>query len=311
LQHEVNTWVRVAGTGLASIALLAVAIRAAGSVSGEREKQTLEGLLASPLDSRDIIWGKWVGSVLCVRALWFWLLVTWGLGVLMGGLSPIAVPFLVLAWLAYAVTFAQVGLFFSTASRSSTRATVWTLLVLTAVCFGHWMPWMCCLLGSVWRAGSGTGTEEVWRFQFGLTPPFALAALSFYRLDFDAGNWGRGMGEEMLRMIFHCVLGAVIWGVAGLFLWASNQSYFRVKLNRDPEWLTTTSPGVPPAASPEMAETPMAEHSTIPAVPRGAVLVKEEWEKPPAPDASRVVLLDETWEYPRAPRRDDGGGSGP
>jgi ABC-type transport system involved in multi-copper enzyme maturation permease subunit len=310
LHRQVNMWVRAAGTGLATVALVAVAIRAAGSVSGEREKQTLDGLLASPLDSRDILWGKWVGSVLCVRGLWFWLFVIWGLGVLMGGLSPFAVPFLAGAWLCYAATFAQVGLFYSMASRSSMRATVWTLLVLTAACFGHFLPWLFCIFNPA-GMGPGAGADEIQRFQLGLTPPFSLGLLAFGQWEFDPSGGGlNGRGaEESIRLTFHCVLGALIWGVAALFLWASNQSYFRVKLNRDPEWLTTTSPGVPQVAPPPLTETPLAEQA--PSVPRGAVLVKEEWDRPPAPDTSRVVLLDETWEEPRQPRREGEAGSGP
>jgi ABC-type transport system involved in multi-copper enzyme maturation permease subunit len=277
-QREANVWVRIAGTGLASIALLGVAVRAAGSVSGERERQTLDGLLASPLDSREVFFGKWVGSVLSVRWLWTWLLLIWGMGCFMGGLLPFAVPLLVAAWLAYAAAFAQVGLFFSMASRSSMRATVWTILVLAGVCFGHWLPWMCCGFGMM-MTGPGSGAEEIIRFQAGLTPPVALAMLAFCHWDFHFASGPAG--DEMIRMVFHSGLGVIIWGMAALFLWASNQNYFRVKMNRDPEWLTTANRGpTPPRLPDRLAETELAEG----AAPRGA------------------VLLDETWEAPRAPR---------
>jgi hypothetical protein len=296
--------VRLAGTGLASIALLAVAIRAAGSVSGEREKQTLDGLLASPLDSGDIYVGKWVGSMLCVRWWWVWLFAVWGLAAFMGGLSPAAVPLLVVAWLAYAAAFAHVGLFFSTASRSSMRATVWTLMVLLGVCFGHYLPWMCCLFNPMLWGPSG-GADEIARFQGGLTPPVALAFLAFCRWDFT--GWMAGpQGDEMIRMVFYCLLGTVIWGMASLFLWASNLNYFQIKLNRDPGWLAARHPGVaPPAAKPGLAETELTEEGTPPAKPHGAVLLDESWEGRPPADGRRVVLLDETWEDPRAPRADE------
>jgi ABC-type transport system involved in multi-copper enzyme maturation permease subunit len=303
-QREVNIWVRLAGTGVASIALVAVAIRAAGSISGEREKQTLDGLLASPLDSGDIFFGKWVGSVLSVRWLWLWVFLIWGLGLALGGLSPAALPLLVFAWLAYAAVFAQVGLFFSTASRSSMRATVWTLLVLLGVCFGHFLPWMCCMFSPMaW--GPMSGADDVGRFQLGLTPPIALGFLSFCRWDFPAGGWAGG-ADIMIRMVSSSVLGTIIWGMAALFLWAGNHNYFRIKMNRDPGWLTTNQPHVSqPEANLRLAETELAEDGAPPAKPRGAVLLDEVWEKPPPADGARVVLLDETWEDSRAPREDD------
>ena len=53
--------------------LLAVAVRASGSISGERDKQTMDGLLTTPLDGHTILLAKWVGAILSVRWGWVWL----------------------------------------------------------------------------------------------------------------------------------------------------------------------------------------------------------------------------------------------
>src|SRR5688500_2057016 len=96
--RAVNQWVRVVGTLVACLTLLGVAVRAASSVSGERDRQTLDSLLTTPLDGNAILWAKWLGSVLSVRRAWAWLGLVWLLGGLTGGLYLPTVPWLVLAW---------------------------------------------------------------------------------------------------------------------------------------------------------------------------------------------------------------------
>ena len=62
---------------VACLMLLSVAVRAAGSVSGERDRQTLDSLLTSPLEVTEILWGKWVGAILSPRWIWCWLGLIW------------------------------------------------------------------------------------------------------------------------------------------------------------------------------------------------------------------------------------------
>src|SRR5262249_18306175 len=51
LSRAMNIWVRVLGSLVACLTLLAVAARASSSISNERDRQTLDGLLTTPLDS--------------------------------------------------------------------------------------------------------------------------------------------------------------------------------------------------------------------------------------------------------------------
>ena len=67
LGTAINLWVRVVGTAVACLTLVGVAARAAGSVTGERDRQTLDGLLTSPLESGAILSAKWLGSILSLR----------------------------------------------------------------------------------------------------------------------------------------------------------------------------------------------------------------------------------------------------
>src|SRR5207249_440331 len=71
--REVNVWVRMAGTFVACLTILGVAVRASTSIGNERDKQTLDSLLTSPMDSSTMLWAKFVGIMLSVRLAWIWL----------------------------------------------------------------------------------------------------------------------------------------------------------------------------------------------------------------------------------------------
>src|SRR5262249_26235723 len=111
--REMNVWVRSVGTIAGSLMLLGVAIRASTSIGSERDKQTYDALLTSPLDSNAILAAKWLGSVLSIRLGWLWIGSVWVLGVLTGGLHIAALPLLIVAWIVYASGYAMLGLWFS------------------------------------------------------------------------------------------------------------------------------------------------------------------------------------------------------
>src|SRR5262249_45596601 len=130
---------RIIGTGVACLMLLAVAVRAAVSVSGERDKQTFDGLITTQLDSDSILFGKWLGSILSVRKAWLWLGAILAGGLAAGGLHPLGAAVLPVAWLVYAAVFALIGVRFSMTCKTTMRATIWTLLTVVLAGGGHWL----------------------------------------------------------------------------------------------------------------------------------------------------------------------------
>ncbi|HLJ96094.1 MAG TPA: ABC transporter permease subunit [Gemmataceae bacterium] len=129
-----NVWVRLVTVVMGGFMLLGVAIRAAGSVSGERDRQTLDGLLVTPLPNRTLLFAKWLGSILSMRGAWLRLGVVWGIGIVLGALHPLAVGCLVLVWFLYAAVSSSVGLWASVVTPSAHRAMISTvLLVLGAI----------------------------------------------------------------------------------------------------------------------------------------------------------------------------------
>jgi ABC-type transport system involved in multi-copper enzyme maturation permease subunit len=124
-----QAWVLRMEIVVSFLLLVIVALSASRRLSGERERRTLDNLLMLPVGIESILFAKWLGSILSVSRLWWLLIPIWVVGVLTGGLSVFAVPFLAAAIMVYAGFVASVGLWFSSASGSTMRASLLALLV--------------------------------------------------------------------------------------------------------------------------------------------------------------------------------------
>jgi ABC-type transport system involved in multi-copper enzyme maturation permease subunit len=244
LGEMMNYWVRAASAFLGSILLLGVAVRAASCLSRERDQQTLEGLLTTPLDNRTILMEKWLGSLLGERRTWLILGLVWVLGYWIGGLHLLAIPCFLLAWLAYAMFLSGLGLWFSVANRSSHRAifgtlltTAWGLGILYLAAFdvpSSWLP--------NWFARN-------WQGMF--MPPVTLGLLIFSPQSYQ--GWLSG---EMKVMYFPLLLLAelALWYLGALGLFALANIRFRVVTGR-----TSGIADINPSARPPLPFPPEGE----------------------------------------------------
>jgi ABC-type transport system involved in multi-copper enzyme maturation permease subunit len=219
-----SSWLRIAGTIVASLMLVGVAVRGSSSISAERDRETLDGLLTSPLQSHDILFGKWLGSLTSVRGAWFWLGLIWGLGLLTGSLHPASVMLIFSAWLIYAACLAGVGIWFSIACRTTLRATLYTLAFTFGASFGHWLIWLPFLpyYGRHWSA---LGNVPI--IQASITPPAVL-----YSLSATSSEVGYSMEWEM-----HTILagfGLFAWAMAACMIWSITRRRFRMLTSRMP-----------------------------------------------------------------------------
>jgi ABC-type transport system involved in cytochrome c biogenesis permease component len=205
-------WVRLAGALVATAMTVAVAVRAAAAVSGERDRRTLDGLLLAPDADRALVPAKLVGSVCGVRWWAVLLLAVWEAGVYTGGLSAAAVPGLAAACGVYAGFAAALGLWFSVTSPSTPVAVARTLAAGTALAVGHWVVWLGCgpVVGG-WRLLFDLDPA---RFQAGLTPPLALAWL----LPFRDGDFARPSGGKELWQIVYPLVGLACWAAGAAAL---------------------------------------------------------------------------------------------
>ncbi|MBY0524191.1 MAG: ABC transporter permease subunit [Gemmataceae bacterium] len=292
-------WVQQVGTLVACLTLLGVAVRAAGSFSVERDKQTLDSLLLTPLRRDEILHGKWLGSVLSMRWSWIWLAAIWALGIATGGLHYLAVPLLMLAWLVFATFAANVGLYFSITSKTSLRAVIATFLALVGFSFGHWLVWMC--MGPVFIYSSGNKSEFpdwVANFEtYGMTPPMTLRILALHGSELQTPMYSgyRSMNVNWER--FFCgLVGVICWGVASIGLGRIVSGRFRGSAGGEPVHPSEFAGGAHPL-QPEMIP-PMAQ-PVEPAV-GGAIEMPNEHPplaQPVESPASGAVLIEE--------RRDD------
>ncbi len=215
LGQAINSWVRQVGIAVACLTILGAAVRAASSVSGEREQDTLDSLLASPLDTRDVLRAKWLGSLWSMRWGALWLAIVWLVGIVMGGLNLVTLPWLVLAWLVYAGFFASLGLWFSVRTNKTLTAMVWTLGGTAALSLGQFVPWL--FIGTtqnMYQQDSAVWWLELFQC-YGMTPPVALGWLSFRGVDFHFLTSSENNAWQILQSI---ILGLLVWLLATFIL---------------------------------------------------------------------------------------------
>jgi ABC-type transport system involved in multi-copper enzyme maturation permease subunit len=247
LGTAINLWVRVVGTAVACLTLVGVAARAAGSVTGERDHQTLDGLLTSPLDSAAILSAKWLGSIFSLRWAWAWLCLVWGIGLITDGLDIVSLPWLVLACSVYASFLAGLGLWFSVRSPTTLHATLGTLAMAAVVSFGHWVTLFWAPQVTFTRGLRPANDSIVGSFRdfqlYGLTPPVSLAWLSFRGSEFGVPYVG-SPGNPWHSML-GLSAGLVVWSVAAFVLWRSAVRRFRQSTNRLPVRRPARKVGLP------------------------------------------------------------------
>ena len=233
LSTSMNIWVRVVGSFVACLTLLAVAARASSSISNERDRQTFDALLTTPLDSNSILFAKWIGNLVSIRWAWLWLGAIYALGLCTGGLHPLALPLLLGAWLVYAFVVSGIGLWFSMVSRNSLRATLGTLLGTVGAGVGHWLIWMCCIPLTITMGRHPDIFDWLSKFQLGFTPPLCLGyAFSFSFRDFyDRGYGNRDWAQEAL---LYGLLGVFTWFILGAALAIVTTKRFRALTGRMP-----------------------------------------------------------------------------
>jgi hypothetical protein len=226
----ISHWTRIGGAMVGCLLLVGVAVRAATSVSSERDRLTWDSLLTTTLEASSILFAKWLGCVFSVRWGWLWLGVIWGLGSLLGGLHALALPLLVLAWMIYAGLLAVVGLWFSLVCQTSLRAIIWTLFTILAISAG-------LLVLPVYSSPlfQHLGPDAIWirwlyRLNMGMAPPVVLGRMLPFGWQWRLPGGGRKQWWEME----FALLGLLCWAVAAVILWVVMSRQFRRLTGRQP-----------------------------------------------------------------------------
>jgi ABC-type transport system involved in multi-copper enzyme maturation permease subunit len=116
-----------------AVSLVPVGVAASKSITEEREKKTLDSLAASPLEAKEILYAKCVGSIVGFRWLFIALASFLLLAVCGGEIEPVAFALLLFAWVIFAAFFSCLGLFFSTICKTTLQATIMIILAMIAL----------------------------------------------------------------------------------------------------------------------------------------------------------------------------------
>ncbi|MEX0938882.1 MAG: ABC transporter permease [Pirellulales bacterium] len=130
------------GAAVGCVGLLLIAARAAGAVAGEKEEETWDAVLSTPLSARQIVLAKFAGNLYAARWLVVFLLTIWvpGLHQMSGFLFRLA---LLLATFGVLLLFAVgLGTWSSMISKTSLRALGPTLVIAFFVGGGYFF---CCI----------------------------------------------------------------------------------------------------------------------------------------------------------------------
>jgi ABC-2 type transport system permease protein len=107
-----------------------------GAISGEKERQTYDLLRTTLLPARTIVGGKLISALSYVLLLILVSVPLQSIAFLLGGVSPVEVLLSQFLVLLSAVTFALIGLYFSSVMRSTLMATVATFGASMLLTFG-------------------------------------------------------------------------------------------------------------------------------------------------------------------------------
>jgi ABC-type transport system involved in multi-copper enzyme maturation permease subunit len=132
-------------TGLLLMETLLVAVLApaftTGAISLEREKQTLDLLVTTPISSLGLVIGKLGSALAYVFLLIFASLPMAAVVFLFGGVGPDDLLRAYVLLVCFAIGFGAIGLFISAAVKRTQVATVLTYLTILALTAGTWVVW--------------------------------------------------------------------------------------------------------------------------------------------------------------------------
>ncbi len=137
-QEIANLYIRWIGSLVALLIYIGIATRACNSVTSERDRNTLESLLATPLEVPEILFAKWCGSLYGVRFLLGVLSVIWLAGLVSGGLHWLAIFSTILVVTVLACFCASLGLYLGIRIRNAIIAQISTIVIILGLGAASW-----------------------------------------------------------------------------------------------------------------------------------------------------------------------------
>jgi ABC-type transport system involved in multi-copper enzyme maturation permease subunit len=235
--REINAWARGVSCILVTLMLFAAAVRGAGAISGEKDKDTWVSLLSAPLSADTILWGKWWGCVLGLRRAYAVLLFIWCLGLGIGAIHPAAVVLVLVTVFVLVSAFSWVGLFCSMRAKNSLNASIQAFFATAFLVGGFWaLLGMFCGLPLSILDVKGQVIDDLVQIAVGFTPA-AMPGFGLYR-SFEKRDM-RPMDFEMEDGLgfFSLLLGLLLWVGVNVLFASVCLAKFRQVTNRVPAYL--------------------------------------------------------------------------
>jgi len=169
----------------------AAAVRGAGVVSGERDRDTWISLISTPLTAWEMLRGKWLGCVLGMRKAYAVLIIIWTVSLVIGAVDPPMIVATLLCTAVYVSAFAWIGIYCSITARTTLVATVRALMISIVMAGGFWVVFgLCCAmpLGIMVSGRDSDFIEDISQVLLGWTPPFVMGWMPLQ--DYERNDMG-------------------------------------------------------------------------------------------------------------------------
>lgn len=231
-----TVWLRV-GTGVLSfLMMMGAAIRGAGVVTAEKDRDTWISLISTPLSSWEMLFGKWWGAVLSVRKFAWLMIAMWVFSMLIGAVMPFMILPTAVYLAMYIGVFGWIGVLCSCTARNTLIASIRVMMAGIFLSGGFWFVLACCcfLPMSIGRMSSRDGPEIVGVSFLAMTPPFVMGWLPLNSFNRDA--MGPFHPDERPHFgVVAVAIGFFIWAGFGLIAALASMKSFRIQANRDQE----------------------------------------------------------------------------
>lgn len=193
------------------------AFRAARCVAKEREADTLDGLLLTPLSRSEILYQKWLGVVLCDWPGFALLLVILAAGTLTGFIAVSAAVVYVVTVPAMVGFLAVWGLYFSVISKTG-RAAVTRLVMFLIVALFVLNAAFVGLSGAFDPPGARRGPSHL--VPAAVFPPAAFPIL-MAELEGMGAPKSSGRGPDPAGVLVAWLCGLAVYGASGWVAWVA------------------------------------------------------------------------------------------
>jgi ABC-type transport system involved in multi-copper enzyme maturation permease subunit len=214
-RRNFNAFIRGASGVIYVIYALGVASGAASGITSEREEDQWLTLTSTPMTASDILPAKMLGPIWGMRPLLLVMFGLWGLGIVVGSISPVGLAAALLELCVFTWFITAFGVFVSLRSKNSTRSLATTVFVLAILNGGYLF---CCI---PFRPDSAVIVAGCTPFLFG-------ASLVGY----DELWGGRGAGPGSSDVFAASVLGVIAYGAAAFGFTGGAYQAFDVLVDR-------------------------------------------------------------------------------